>query len=150
MMNFHHKETRLGNVNVNLIAGNTANDTIATFFVVKRNRGGRPLGSSVKRKREIDLDIVATANEITIVFKNEKKEVFSTNKRMNKGHLTKLVNEIKAKNNISPDIPILEDTIRRQTLRKVLYYNGIGGHHSPLTPIDPTIVSAIIQMACIR
>ena len=69
---------------------------------------------------------------------------------MKKGRLTELINEIRVKNKISPDIIILPDTICRKSARGVMYSDGCGGHQSPLHPIETTIVSTIIQTVLVR
>ena len=149
MTTFHRKQKRLGRINdTPIFVGDTANETIAAS--TKRKNGGRPLGSSDKRKRENNISVVATTNEITIAFNSEKQAAFDNKKRMKKGRLTELINEIKSKNNIATSIKIQENTIRRRSQRGKMYSDGVGGHQSPLTPIEPTIVSTIIQMARIR
>lgn len=144
-------QTSLGNANANAnvkhIARGTANENIAVSAVTKRNNDRRPLGSGVKRKRKINLAVIATADEITIALTNENEEAFNTNNCMKKSCHIELINEIKAKDNISPNIPLLEVTICRQTLNKVLNSDGFVGHCSPLTPIEPPSVRIIIQMA---
>ena len=116
MMNFHRKQKRLGRINdTPIFVGDTANETIAAS--TKRKNGGRPLGSSDKRKRENGISVVATTNEITIAFNSEKQAAFDNKKRMKKGRLTELINEIKSKNNIATSIKIQQNTIRRQSQR---------------------------------
>ena len=59
-------------------------------------------------------------------------------------------NEIKAKNNISPDITIDEATIRRRLARdSYTMMDVVVIIHHELT-MEPTVVSSIIQMVRIR
>lgn len=72
------------------------------------------------------------------------------NKCVKRGYLWSLIAHIKEKNSILTTINIPESTIHQRAKRGNILSNGCGGHVSPLTPLEPSFVSTIIQPARIR
>lgn len=92
--------------------------------------------------------MLAAKNEITSEYKLEMDQ--SSVKRMKKGRLAEIISEVKRKNNLDKDVVILESTIRKRLTRGTTFSNGVGGHTSPLSALEPTFVATIVQMARIR
>ena len=119
-----------------------------------RNKGGRPQGTTLKRKRTTNLAVTAATNEIASVYANKMDEKKMTSgcaqQRVSKNMLVQLIDEIKTKNNIPSNVDIKPSTIKKRILRGNIFSEGVGGHRSPLLPLEPVFVSAIVQMARIR
>ena len=92
--------------------------------------------------------MLAAENEITSEYKLEMDN--SSVKRMKKGRLAEIISEVKRKNNLDKDVVILESTIRKRLTRGTTFSNGVGGHTSPLSALEPIFVATIVQMARIR
>ena len=110
-----------------------------------RQKGGRPAGTTAKRKRVISLATVAAKNEISRIFKDEK-QALRKGKRMKRGRLEQIVTKICRKRNI-PHLP--EETIktiRQREWRKRTFITSVGGLVSPLLAVEPKVVSIILQM----
>ena len=69
---------------------------------------------------------------------------------MKKGRLMEIIKEVNMKNEVSDDIGISDTTIRQRVMRGSIFSQGIGGHQSPLLPLELLFVATIIQMARIR
>ena len=115
-----------------------------------RGAGGRPKGSTDKKRRIGEVAIVAAVNEITCEFKRVYDRSNRKNKRVKRGYLLNLIKRIKTKNNIPDNVNIRETTIRQRVKRKRVFTNGSRGHESPLLPIESTVVKLIIQLSRIR
>ena len=92
--------------------------------------------------------MLAAKNEITSEYKLEMDQ--SSVKRMKRGRLAEIISEVKRKNNLDKDVVILESTIRKRLTRGTTFSDGVGGHTSPLSKLEPTFVATILQMARIR
>jgi hypothetical protein len=133
-------------------------DGVAALIVMEeaRDRGGRPKGTTMKRKRTTNLAVIAATNEIASLYAHKmreekmKTETGYAKQRVSKNMLVKLIDEIKKKNNIPSNITIQPSTIKKRILRGSIFSQGIGGHRSPLLPLEPVFVSTIVQMARIR
>ena len=106
--------------------------------------GGRPKGSSKKRKREIETATLAAKNEIVEKCKVEVRA--SKKRRLKKGRLDEIIKSVKINNNI-PFVEIKADTIRQRIFRKTSFSDGVGRHTSPLLAMESTFVATIIKMA---
>ena len=115
-----------------------------------RNLGGRPKGTTDKKRKISEANLVATVNEIALEYNNALQHNKRQKRRMKRGSLTSLIARIKAKNNVGADVIIAEETIRQRIKRDAVFTNGGRGHDSPLLPLEPTIVKIIIQMSRIR
>jgi len=58
-------------------------------------RGGRPKGTTNKRKYIAELSLYAAKNEIAVLFENEMKQCQTAKKRTKKGRLLEIINEVK-------------------------------------------------------
>ena len=71
MMNFHRKQVKLGSAaEIPIALVDTSNENVAAS--TERKKGGRPLLGTYKRKRDNNLAVVATTNEIKIAFGHKK------------------------------------------------------------------------------
>ena len=118
---------------------------------------GRPKGSTDKKRKITEENVVATMNEIALKY-NASRGFYNSKYQRNKkiifrrkpGYLTSLITEIKVKNNVPEDVIISEGSIRQRIKRGNLYTNGGRGPDSPLLALEPTIVKTIIQISRIR
>ena len=115
-----------------------------------RSNGGRPVGATNKKRKMCAMALIATANEIALQYKIEKDSLKRAKKRMKKGRLSELIKETKEKNNLPVDAVITETQIRQRLKRNAPMTEHRAGVTSPLAPVEPRIVSTIIQMARIR
>jgi len=116
--------------------------------IVPANLGSRPKGTTNKWKRIEELTVVVTKNEIALKFEAERKESEDSNKRMKKGRLLEIVNEISK--NINLTYVIKPGSICQRLKRKKTLSITRGGQISPLLPVKEKIVDVIIQFARIR
>ena len=80
---------------------------------MSREKGGRPTGTTKKRKHSTNLAIIGAKNEITKKYKRELDN--RTHKvRMPKGRLTAIIREVKEKSKLGADIVIAGKTIRQR------------------------------------
>jgi hypothetical protein len=68
--------------------------------------------------------------------------------RVQKGFLTDIINECKARHSLDDTIQIKDDTVRQRVKRKS--NSGTVRPKSPLLQIEPYVVSLIIQLANMR
>ena len=115
-----------------------------------KSYGGRPVGATNQKRKLRAMALVATANEIALQYKKEKDSVKRVKKRMKKGRLSELIKETKEKNNLPLDAVITETQIRQRLKRNAPMTVNHAGKTSPLAPVEPRIVSTIVQMARIR
>ena len=105
---------------------------------------------TTNQKRKLDqVALIATRNEISLQYENEKKEAVRLKKRLKKGRLSELIKMVKTKNNLA-HIPITEALIRQRLKRDVTTTVNYSGISSPLAAVEPMIVSTIVQMSRIR
>ena len=79
-------------------------EPVASIVAYDPKRKDRPKGTTTKRKCLFDVSVLASRNEIATLFQ-EEKEIFKTSgKRMKKGCLIKLINEIKQKITYQTDL----------------------------------------------
>ena len=80
---------------------------------MSREKGGRPTGTTKKRKHSTNLAIIGAKNEITKKYKRELDN--RTHKvRMPKGRLTTIIREVKEKNKLGADIVIAEKPFAKE------------------------------------
>ena len=68
---------------------------------------------------------------------------------MRKGRLSKIIESVKDTNNLH-DVTVTCDSMRQRVKRKKIITVVEHGNSSPLLPVEPTIVSTIIQLLRIR
>ena len=97
-----------------------------------------------------EMALIATTNEIAVIYEKERKELARLNKRMKKGRLNNIIEGIKKKNGIRKDSIISKHLIRQRMKRGHIITVNRQGHTSPLAPVESKIVNTIVQMARIR
>ena len=80
-----------------------------------REKGGRPTGTTKKRKHSTNLAIIGAKNEITKKYKRELDNR-PHKVRMPKGRLTAIIEEVKEKNKLGADIIIAEKLSAKELL----------------------------------
>ena len=110
--------------------------------------GGRPVGSTNKKRKTNEMAAIATINEITLEYEKEKKKARGNNTRVVRGMLDDIIMKIKTKNKI-PSLNISKSLIH-QRLKRNTPVCSTNGMMSPLACIESKIVSVIIQMSRIR
>ena len=114
-----------------------------------RLKGGRPVKSTDKRKKDNELAIIASKNEIASIFAKEKK--LSGKKRLPRGRLGRIIAEVKVRNNLLDDTIIKSSCIRsRVKKQRTSVLQSHPGTPSPLLAYEMEFVSVLIQMARMR
>ena len=117
------------------------------------NTGGRPVGSTISKRKICELSIISAKNEIAVKFSNEKSQV-PEGERLKRGRLREIVEEVKSNRNLPPNLlqynKGLCNQIRTRTLRNKLITRDTRGAVSPLAEYEESFVKVIIQMARIR
>ena len=112
-----------------------------------KSYGGRPVGATNQKRKLSAMALIATANEIALQYKKEKNSVKRVDKRMKKGRLSELIEKAKERNNLPADAVITEMQIRQRLKRNVPITVNCAGVTQPLAPVEPKIISMIVQMA---
>ena len=111
--------------------------------------GGRPKGATNILRQSTETKIVTARNEIALIFAGEKRKAKSQNKRMKKGRIQEIINEVKTKFNLPSDFTVSTKLIRyceRSGSLMVAHKKG-SGQYSPLVDLEPQFLSLIIQMS---
>ena len=122
----------------------------ATNANEEKSSGGRPVGATNQKRKLCAMALIATANEIALQYQFEKDSVKRAKKRMKKGRLSELIKEKKKKNNLPEDAVITKTQICQRLKRNAPMTDHHAGMNSPLAPVEPRIVSTIVQMARLR
>ena len=110
---------------------------------------GRPVGSTEAKKRERKQELIEAKNEVATTYATILSERKIKNKRIEKGMLSTIINDVKGKRGIQDSISPC--AIRKRVKRNSLINRHLaGGQVSPLERIEPIIVSIIVQMARMR
>ena len=64
----------------------------APVITPPRTKGGRPEGSTSKRRKHNDLSVIAAKNEIVTIFEKKKKD--AGNKRLKRGCLAEIIGTV--------------------------------------------------------
>mgnify|MGYP003333995770 CR=1 FL=1 len=112
-----------------------------------RSNGGRPVGATNQKRKMCAMALIATANEIALQYKIEKDSLKRAKKRMKKGRLSELIKETKEKNNLPVDAVITKTQICQRLKRNAPITLKHAGLTSPLAPVEPKIISTIVQVA---
>ena len=102
MMNFYWAHAILGRVALIDNAPVDIVDKLATAVLVPplnseimvRDQGGRPVGSTMKKKKQEDLALIAATNEIALVFSEVQTQNRRANKGTKKGQLAELIQQV--------------------------------------------------------
>ena len=121
----------------------------STSSYLERSKGGRPVGTTVDRKRLEKNAILEAKNEITVKYKMAVDAARAHNRNAKRGYLSKLIADVKKKRKIEHvDIPL--KTIQQRVFRKNEVIHHSPGLVSPLLQIEDTVVKFVIRMAEIR
>ena len=114
-----------------------------------RTKGGRPEGSTSKRRKHYELSEIAAKNEIVTMFEKKRKEAGT--KRLKRGYLDEIIETVKQKNNLQ-HITISKQCIRQRLKpeQNAIVVNSHPGHSPPLADIEQDVVLVMIQMAQLR
>ena len=129
------------------IVSNEDNDMDDNF---SRNRGGRPVGTTIVFKHEFELRRVKVQNNISVKYVFGKRSL-PYGKRLPRGRLNEIIESVTSKYGLdSSDVcPI---TIRQRATRSddAIVNRMHDGHISPMAKVEDKLVGLIIQMARIR
>ena len=154
MMNFHRSQLTATLSIFEEPPGDTTIDagspSSSSSSSTPRKNAGRKLIHNNKRKRHQQQASIASLDEIAQIYEGEKRIAERTKKRMVKGWLKDIIRQVRNNNNLQEDIVINEGYIRQRLKRGSVFNNGVRGHSSPILPMEPTIVTTIVQMAQIR
>ena len=79
--------------------------------------GGRPIGTT-KKKRKLDaMAMVSSMNEIALQFEKEKKKAKDSGKRMKKGRIDEIIDAVKKQNNL-PDKCVIKKEVIWQRIKR--------------------------------
>ena len=101
------------------VVSNEDNDTNANF---SRDRGGRPVGTTIVCKHENELRRVKVYNDITMKFAVEKRAL-PYGKRLPRGRLNGIIEDVTSKYGLDSS-SVCSNTIRRRETR----YNNVNVH----------------------
>ena len=110
---------------------------------------GRPKGTTILSKHEIDLKVAACYNEVTLKF----SEVREQGTKMTKNDFDELVSNVKMKLDLPEEILIKRSTVNKRITCKNLVLQSHemkGGSVSPLSDVEPTFVEIILMMSKIK
>jgi hypothetical protein len=113
----------------------------------ERAKGGRPSGTTNKKKFEDVRVMISTKNEIAHRFFTEKN---AARKKLKRGRLDEIITEVKKRNNLSEDVVINKTLIRSRIKKNIFVRNGHSGPSSPLASIEPHIVEMLIVLSKMR
>ena len=109
-------------------------------------QGGRPEGSTIAKRKNLEKAILSTLNEIAEIYDREKK---GKKKELIRGRLQKIIKQVREYNNIPADVVIKVETIQQRCRRKRSQVYSIGPP-SPLHSIESRLIATILQLARIR
>ena len=114
-----------------------------------RSKGGRPEGITDESKKNSEFAVIAAKNEISLTFTKDKKQ--AGKKRLARGHLKRLIADVKTRNGLGDDVHISEDCIRKRQKRGHLFIQSARrGPPSPLQAYESEFVQILVQMAKMR
>ena len=73
--------------------------------------GGRPVGTTEKKRKLDAMDVVSSMNEIALQYQKEKKKAKDSRKRMKKGRIDAVIDVVKKRNNLPDKSVIKKDLI---------------------------------------
>ena len=131
----------------------TAAPSISTPTIVspphnsKKFKGGRPKGTTYAQKKNSELAILATYNQIADIYSKERKE---GRKQIKRGRLEEIIKEAKEENNLPSEVVIKQSTIRKRFQKRRRTQVFVRGVPSPLAPVETQMIATMLQLARIR
>ena len=110
---------------------NTKNATGIEDYKQLRNKAGRLVGITKKRKRADDIAIIANTNDMVVTYKRVPRKYHQ------RSDIKKILEEV----------IFNKHKIRHRLWRGTVYLYGYGGHNYPILPMEPTIIKTILHMA---
>ena len=89
--------------------------------ILVRDHGGRPVGSTVKKRKQEELALIAATNEIALLFNAEKVNNRRGNKQTKKGRLAELIQQVLEIVTLPEHMKITNNTIRQRLKRKSVF-----------------------------
>ena len=115
-----------------------------------QKKGGRPSGTTDERKKNDELAVIASKNEICLQYDEDRKKKVGK-KRLPRGHLTSLISRVKRSNGLGEDVLISSACVRQRYKKARIFLEGSKpGPTSPLHPCEDEFVQVMIQMARMR
>ena len=99
---------------------NARSHTPTTICEIERTKGGRPAGTTNKKKWLYEKASIASKNEVTTKFMEEAKNT-KNGKRMKKGVLQSIIEDVHTKRNLLPEFSVSLETIRQRVSRNSYY-----------------------------
>ena len=114
-----------------------------TILPTKRLKGGRAKGETEKKKQKLAEAIVAAKNEITETFLKMMKTANGKQvKRVAKGSLQSIIDDVRERRNLPPDFNMSHWTVRKR-LQRGKTFASHRGHASPLLSLEQLVVTTI-------
>ena len=127
---------------------NTISILTTTGSSTLRKSGGHPKGSTKISLRHASLSCVAALNKIATIYA-DPKEKNRGKKRVRKGTLEKVIQDVRKKRGLPDNFSISTELIRKQVNRKGLLVSKFkcSGEVYPLLNIEPLIIEVLIHMS---
>jgi len=136
-------------LNVARLQAERDSDAAAVAAAAGLNPGGRPKGSTLVSRREMELRLLKTKNEIAFEYSNALNDAKALGCSVRKGFMSQLIREKKIANGIAADIKIPASTIYSRAQRNRIEIFGLGPE-TPMRLVEPRLVDLIIRMSRIR
>ena len=109
---------------------------------------GRPKGSTIQNKSNIQISIMAAKNEIATIYASEKKKI-KKGKRMKRGRLDEITKDVIARRGLPNDFQMNMGTLKKRLKRgNLLVTNPKGkGSVSPLVGLEEKFLQIILRMS---
>jgi hypothetical protein len=127
------------------------NPATATTRAGTTSMGGRPSGSTVNNKRELNAGVRLATAEAARAYKDTMdKNIEEGRSRLAKGELDSIIMKAKTKYNVHPANSICKSTIQSRYKRNNLDPATSQGTPTPMAAIEPYLVEVILQVARMR
>ena len=96
-------------------------------------KGGRPKGTTIANKKNKEIAIVASINEVADIYQKERKEAIRKKKKMRRGRLQEIIKQVKEQNNLPEDVVIKKKQSSKEFGEGELkYFCAVSPHHFSL------------------
>ena len=111
-------------------------------------KGGRLNNTSINEMKNQSVCLISAKNEVATLYAAEKERVGRKGKRMKKGRLQEIVEDVKNKQKLPCDFVVDYNVVKKRIQRKsIVVVNKGQGVVSPLIDIEPHFVDVILKMA---